>query len=78
MSLIWLIIHQCPLLHVDVEWATDLKIIQPVMGKRRRASLITHESGVLREDPPRSFHAWAPYKGLIKLRKGDKTINSPK
>jgi len=42
----------------DAEQATNLKILQPVTGTRRWASLITHRSGALGEDPLRPFHDW--------------------
>ena len=41
-----------------MESATDLKIIQPVMGRKHRASVIAHRNRALGECPPRPFHAW--------------------
>ena len=42
----------------DVERATDLKVLQPSMGTKHKASQISHGSGALGENTPRPFHDW--------------------
>ena len=62
----------------NAEQATNLKILQPLMGLRHGASLSTHESRELGKDPSRLNHPWGLKQGLFKLKKSDKAIRSPK
>ena len=43
----------------DAARATNSKILNPLIGSRYGASLITHESAALDKESPSPFHAWA-------------------